>query len=62
MLDMTTVLIDDSVNLYDEVIIYKDVKKRAKELNISAYQLFTSITTRVPRIYIEKNKKTEINY
>ena len=61
-MDMTTVLIDDSVNLYDEVIIYKDVKKRAKELNISAYQLFTSITTRVPRIYIEKNKKTEINY
>jgi len=61
-MDMTAVLIDDSVNLYDEVIIYKDIKKKAKELNISAYQLFTSITTRVPRIYIEDDKKVEINY
>ena len=61
-MDMTTVLIDESVKLYDEVIIYTDIKKRTKELGISAYQLFTQISTRVPRVYKEKNKLTEINY
>lgn len=61
-MDMTSILIDDNIKLYDEVIIYEDVKKRAQKLGISAYQLFTNITTRVPRVYIEKDKKTEIKY
>lgn len=61
-MDMTAVKIDDNVKLYDEVIIYKDIKKDAKKLGISAYQLFISITNRVPRVYIEKDKKTEIKY
>ena len=61
-MDMTTVLIDESVKLHDEVIIYTDIKKRTKELGISAYLLFTQISTRVPRVYKEKNKLTEINY
>ncbi len=61
-MDMTTVLIDENVKLHDEVIIYDDIKKRTKELGISAYQLFTLISTRVPRVYKEKNKLTEVNY
>ncbi len=61
-MDMTAVLIDDSVKLYDEVIIYKNIRKRSQELGISAYQLFISITNRVPRVYIEDNKETEIKY
>ena len=61
-MDMTAILIDDNVKLYDEVIIYDNIKKKTKELGISAYQLFTSITNRVPRVYIENEKEIEINY
>lgn len=61
-MDMTTVMIDDSVNLHDEVIIYDNISKRSKELGVSAYQLFTSVTTRVPRLYKEDDKYTEIKY
>lgn len=61
-MDMTTVLIDDSVKLHDEVVIYKDIKKRSRKLHISAYQLLTSITNRVPRVYKEGQKYTEIKY
>ncbi len=61
-MDMTAVKIDDSIKLKDHVIIFDDAKKKAKELGISAYQLFTSITTRVPRVYDENSKLTEIKY
>ena len=61
-MDMTTIKIDDSVKLKDHVIIFDDAKKKSNELGISAYQLFTSITNRVPRIYTEDDKLTEIKY
>jgi len=61
-MDMTTVLIDDTVKLHDEVIIYDNISKRTKELGVSAYQLFTSVTNRVPRVYKENDKITEIKY
>lgn len=61
-MDMTAVKIDDSVKLHDHVIIFDDAKKKAHELGISAYQLFTSITSRVPRVYKEDGKFTEIKY
>lgn len=61
-MDMITVLIDEDVCLDDNVVIYDDIKTRAKQLGISAYQMFTNITTRVPRVYIEKEKQTEIKY
>ncbi len=61
-MDMTTVMIDDSVKLHDEVIIYDNISKRTKELGVSAYQLFTSVTNRVPRVYKEEDKFTEIKY
>lgn len=61
-MDMAMVKIDDSVKLHDEVVIYDNISKRSKELGVSAYQLFTSITTRVPRVYKEEDKITEIKY
>ena len=61
-MDMTAVKIDEDVKLHDEVIIYEDIRKDAKELGISAYQLFTFVTNRVPRVYIENGKKMEIKY
>jgi alanine racemase len=61
-MDMITVKIDKNIKIGDEVIIYDNIKKCSKELGLSAYQLFTSITTRVPRVYIENGKKTEIKY
>ncbi|MBR3198915.1 MAG: alanine racemase [Bacilli bacterium] len=61
-MDMISVKIDDTVKLNDDVIIYDDIKKRSKELGVSAYTLLISITNRVPRIYKEKGKITEIKY
>lgn len=61
-MDMTAVKIDDSIKLHDHVIIFDDPKKKAHELGISAYQLFTSITSRVPRVYKENDQFTEIKY
>lgn len=61
-MDMAIVKIDDSIKLHDEVIIYDDISKRCKELGVSAYQLFTSVTNRVPRVYKENDNFTEIKY
>lgn len=61
-MDMAIVKIDDSVKLHDEVIIYDNISKRCKELGVSAYQLFTSVTNRVPRVYKENDNFTEIKY
>ncbi len=61
-MDMTMIKIDNSVKLHDEVVIYDDISKRAKELGVSAYQLLTSVTNRVPRVYKKEDKFTEIKY
>lgn len=61
-MDMTVVKIDEDVKVDDEVIIYEEIKKCTRELGISAYQLFTFITNRVPRVYLENGNKTEIKY
>ena len=50
-MDMISVKVDESVKLHNEVILYDDIKRNAKELGISAYMLLTSITNRVPRVY-----------
>ena len=61
-MDMTMIKIDNSVKLHDEVVIYDDISKRAKELGVSAYQLLTSVTNRVPRVYKKEDNFTEIKY
>lgn len=65
-MDMISVKVDDSVCIGDKVIIIDNnllpVKKVANECGISSYTLFTGITTRVPRVYKENEKLTEIKY
>ena len=67
-MDMICVHVDDSVKLYDKVILIDDdklaVKKVASECGISSYSLFTNIGSRVPRVYVdsESNQKVEIKY
>lgn len=61
-MDMITIKVDENVKLHDDVIIFDNAKDKSRELGISSYQLFTSITNRVPRVYKEENKITEIKY
>ncbi|MDO5569691.1 MAG: alanine racemase [bacterium] len=60
-MDMTIIKIDNDVILHDKVEIFGNVisiREVSNKLNINAYRLFTSITTRVPRVY---NNNSEIN-
>lgn len=65
-MDMICAKVDSSVKLYDKVTIIGGdqltVKKVANECGISSYTLFTGITNRVPRVYIENGNSTEICY
>jgi alanine racemase len=65
-MDMITVKVDNTIKLYDKVTLIGGeqlpIKKVANECGISSYTLFTGITNRVPRIYIENDNLTEINY
>lgn len=61
-MDMTIVKIDENVHLHDEVILYDDIKAASIYNGINGYKLLTSVTNRVPRIYKEKDKYTEIKY
>ncbi len=65
-MDMISVLVDNTVKLYDKVTLIDDdtlsVKTVASQCGISSYTLFTNIRNRVPRVYKDNNKYTEINY
>ena len=61
-MDMTTIKIDDTVKLHDKVLLYNEISKEAHQMGLSSYTLLTSVTNRVPRVYVENNKKTEIKY
>lgn len=65
-MDMICVSVDKSVKLYDKVTIIGGdqlpVKTVANECGISTYTLFTGITNRVPRVYIDGQGTTEIKY
>lgn len=65
-MDMICAAVDDSVKLYDKATIIGGdmlpVKKVANECGISTYTLFTGITNRVPRVYVNSKETTEINY
>lgn len=64
-MDVTTILVDDTVSVGDEVEIFGNqisLRKRSREIGQNIYKLLTSITTRVPRIYKYKNEEIEIKY
>ncbi|MBR3720239.1 MAG: alanine racemase [Clostridia bacterium] len=65
-MDMLSVKVDSSVKLYDKVTILGGdklpIKQVANECGINSYTLFTGITNRVPRVYIDDNESVEIKY
>lgn len=65
-MDMISVSVDNSVKLYDKVTILGGeklpIKRVASECGISSYTLFTGITNRVPRVYVDGSGSTEISY
>lgn len=61
-MDMTIIKIDENVKLHDRVILYDNIIEASTYIGINAYKLLSSITNRVPRIYKEGNKYTEIKY
>ena len=61
-MDMTIVKIDESVKVHDTVVLYDDIREAATYMGINSYRLLTSVTNRVPRIYKEGDKFTEIKY
>ena len=55
-MDMTMIQVDSSVKLHDKVEIFGDaisVKSASRNRGFNAYHLFTSITSRVPRVYMD---------
>lgn len=64
-MDVTTILIDDTISVGDEVEVFGNkisLRKRSSDIGQNIYKLLTSITTRVPRIYKYENRKIEIKY
>lgn len=64
-MDVTTILIDDTISVGDEVEVFGNkisLRKRSRDIGQNIYKLLTSVTTRVPRIYKYKNSEVEIKY
>ena len=59
-MDVTTILIDNDVNLYDKVEIFGDnisIRKASNYAKENVYKTICSITNRVPRVYIYNGKE-----
>lgn len=56
MVDVSTL----DVNIDDEVIIYPDIYKEAEKISTITYELMTSVSMRVPRVYIKNNSVVKI--
>ncbi len=64
-MDVTTIIVDETVKVNDEVEIFGNnisTRKAANWSNQNVYKLLVSVTDRVPRVYIYKNKKYEVKY
>lgn len=64
-MDVTFIKIDDTVKVGDMVEIFGDIittRKKAENTNTNIYKLLASVSNRVPRIYISKDKRYEIKY
>lgn len=56
MVDVSTL----DVNIDDEVILYPDIYKEAEKISTITYELMTSVSMRVPRVYIKNNSVVKI--
>jgi len=65
-MDMLMVKVDESVKVGDMACLFGEglsLKKVCNDAGISAYRLLTGISTRVPRVYVEKgNDDKEMRY
>ena len=64
-MDITEIVIDDSVKVGDKVIIFGDnisIREASRYAGANVYKTICSITNRVPRVYKYKNEEKEIDY
>ena len=64
-MDVTSVIIDESVKVGDKVEIFGDnigIRKASRLANANVYKTICSITNRVPRVYVYNDERKEIEY
>ena len=64
-MDMTMVLVDETIKIKDKVEIFGDtipIREVASRLGTNVYHLFNQISNRVPRVHIEDEDEMEIQY
>lgn len=64
-MDMTMVLVDETIKIKDKVEIFGDtisIRIVASRLGTNVYHLFNQISNRVPRVHIEDDDEMEIQY
>ena len=64
-MDVTAAVVDNDVKPGDKVEIFGEnisVRQASRQANVNVYKLITSITNRVPRIYIEDGNLKEVKY
>ena len=64
-MDVTSVIIDESVKVGDKVEIFGDnisIREASRLANANVYKTICSITNRVPRVYIYNDERKEIEY
>ncbi|MBO4693475.1 MAG: alanine racemase [Clostridia bacterium] len=64
-MDVTSAVVDGTVNIGDKVEIFGDnitPRDASRQAGVNVYKLITSVTNRVPRVYIESGNRTEVKY
>ena len=64
-MDVTAAVVDGSVKPGDRVEIFGDmlpVKAASRLAGVNVYKLITSVTNRVPRVYLEGGQRKEVKY
>lgn len=64
-MDVTSIIIDDSVKVGDKVEIFGDnisIRTASRLANANVYKTICSITNRVPRVYVYNDERKEIEY
>lgn len=64
-MDVTSVIIDESVKVGDKVEIFGDnisIREASRLANANVYKTICSITNRVPRVYVYNDERKEIEY